>query len=78
MKNTPGPWIVFFADRDGPNDVLPAGRPGHIALNIQSEADARLIAAAPDLLAAIVNSNDAHWTMAMRAAVAKATHTTDS
>jgi len=36
-------------------------------------ANARLIAAAPDLLAAILNSDDAHWTPAMRAAIAKAT-----
>jgi hypothetical protein len=37
-----------------------------------SEANARLIAAAPDLLAAILNSDDAHWTPAMRAAIQKA------
>ncbi len=35
--------------------------------------DARLIAAAPDLFEAIINSDDAHWTVAMRAALAKAT-----
>jgi hypothetical protein len=39
----------------------------------EMEANARLIAAAPDLLASILNSDDAHWTTAMRAAVAKAT-----
>lgn len=37
-----------------------------------AEARARLFAAAPELLAAIKNSDDAHWTTAMRAAVAKA------
>jgi hypothetical protein len=36
-------------------------------------ADANLIDAAPDLLDAIMKSDDAHWTPAMRAAVAKAT-----
>lgn len=51
--NTPGPWIVFHADEDGPNDILPAGRPGCIAQKIENEADARLIAAAPDLLVAL-------------------------
>jgi len=37
------------------------------------EANARLIAAAPDLLDAILKSDDAHWTPAMRAAIKKAT-----
>jgi hypothetical protein len=38
-----------------------------------ADANARLIAAAPDLLEAILNSDDAHWTPAMRAAITKAT-----
>lgn len=38
----------------------------------EREANARLIAAAPDLYDAIRNSDDAHWTPAMRAAMAKA------
>jgi hypothetical protein len=35
------------------------------------KSNARLIAAAPDLYKAILNSDDAHWTTAMRAAMAK-------
>lgn len=53
MAHTPGPWIVFHSDEDGPNDVLPAMRAGHIALSIPVDADARLIAAAPDLFDAL-------------------------
>jgi hypothetical protein len=41
------------------------------AIEQEMEANARLIAAAPDLYAAIRNSDDAHWTTAMRAAMAK-------
>lgn len=50
---TPGPWIVFQADEDGAADVLPAGRSGHIARDIPNNADADIIAAAPDMLAAL-------------------------
>lgn len=38
---------------------------------VEAKANARLIAAAPCLYAAIKNSDDAHWTPAMRAALAK-------
>ena len=60
-KPTPGPWIVFSADADGANDVLPAMRPGHIAIDIASVADARLIAAAPALLAALKEGINIGW-----------------
>lgn len=50
---TPGPWVIFHADADGPNDILPAGRPGCIARDIERIEDAHLIAAAPDMLAAL-------------------------
>lgn len=39
---------------------------------VEAAANAHLIAAAPDLYAAILNSDDAHLTTAMRAAMAKA------
>jgi hypothetical protein len=59
---------------DGENSVIARiqfdNRPEELAE--VSIADARLIAAAPDLYAAILNSDDAHWTPAMRAAMAKA------
>jgi hypothetical protein len=80
-KHTPGPWKVFWAKRryafigigteDGEGITDPC-------FNLwrgdgeEAAANARLIAAAPDLLAAIMNSDDAHWTPAMRAAVKKA------
>ena len=52
----------------------------HLVATIELESEgqsspamqiARLFAAAPDLKAAILNSDDAHWTSAMRAAIAK-------
>ena len=49
MSHTPGPWTIFHADEDGGNDILPAMRPGCIAKDIQNDADARLIAAAPQM-----------------------------
>jgi hypothetical protein len=45
---------------------------------LTAKANARLMAAAPDLLAAILNSDDAHWTPAMRAAIAKAIGRTEN
>lgn len=55
-KHTPGPWIGFI----DPNsfDILAAGRPGMIAScprgdGHDADANARLIAAAPDMLAAL-------------------------
>lgn len=50
-EHTPGPWIVFV---DGNTDsmifsVLPAGRTGTIADNIENGPDADLIAAAPTM-----------------------------
>lgn len=53
-KHTPGPWVVF--QMDGKFIVMPAGRPGDIADiedRVESEANACLIAAAPDLLAVL-------------------------
>ncbi len=53
--HTPGPWIVFV-DRtsDGPIfSVLPAGRLGEIVGNIKNGSDANLIAAAPQMFAAL-------------------------
>jgi hypothetical protein len=47
---TPPPWIVFVGE--SVFDVLPAGRPGSVAVNIANSADADVIAAAPDLFEA--------------------------
>jgi len=54
-EHTSGPWVVFV---DKGTDaaiftVMPAGRHGEIATNIENGADADLIAAAPDMLAAL-------------------------
>jgi len=55
MKHTPGPWIVMLSE-DKPYAILPAGRHGTICqfsdVYMDQEANARLIAAAPDLLEA--------------------------
>ena len=47
--HTPGPWIVFV-DRGGDSaiySILPAGRAGTIASDIENSDDASVIAAAP-------------------------------
>lgn len=61
-KHTRGPWVLFSDERSKLLEVLPAMRPGTIAKIIwvhagdegdeEAYANARLIAAAPDLLAA--------------------------
>jgi hypothetical protein len=68
--HTPGPWEVhpegiWF-------DIFSKDGAVVSCEGIDNEANARLIAAAPDLYAAIINSDDGHWTPAMRAAIAKA------
>lgn len=52
--HTPGPWVRFFVD-EHTMAILPAGRPGSVAdfKAPPSEADAQLIAAAPELLVAL-------------------------
>ncbi|TNC06267.1 hypothetical protein FF100_34795 [Methylobacterium terricola] len=50
-EDRPGGW-PYFIRRDGP--VEPGGCPLHIATGIQRLADARLIAAAPDLAATLL------------------------
>lgn len=54
--HTPAPWIGF-SDQGKCVAIMPAGREGDICTFNQppSEADARLMAAAPDLLAALHN-----------------------
>jgi hypothetical protein len=56
-KHTPGPWSAIKADtylelRDGSNDPILRIRGGMLP----TSANARLIAAAPDLLAALENA----------------------
>jgi hypothetical protein len=81
MKHTPGPW--FATTRKGSWDWLVASQADpNIEIcqmfhdgtddNELGEANARLVAAAPALLDAIRNSDDAHWTPAMRAAMQQA------
>lgn len=56
IKHTPGPWTAFFSvrnQRTGAGDWCFTGGPDRRSLlknGRRSEADARLIAAAPDLL----------------------------
>lgn len=55
-EHTPGPWVhVKVEDL---YDVCPAMRPGAIALDISNEPNARLIAAAPDMLAALYEARE--------------------
>lgn len=74
---TPGPWVLCRTTYNGETvgwhiAASPHGSVKPICEGL-SEADGFLIAAAPDLFAAIRASDDAHWTPAMRAAMAKAT-----
>jgi hypothetical protein len=80
-SHTPGPWIEF-ADRGETVAILPAGRDGTICdfSSTVSRADARLIAAAPELLEALAEivklaAEKAHGPIAVaaRAAIARAT-----
>lgn len=81
-EHTPRPWQVIpeaeaqsrwiVGDAAG-GSIADCEPPGPWMSRTEADANARLIAAAPDLLAAIINSDDAHWTPAMRAAIAKAT-----
>lgn len=50
-QHTPGPWIVFVGADDFA--VLPAGRLGEVAGGIANTHDASLIAAGPDMFAAL-------------------------
>lgn len=50
-KQTEGPWIVFVCD--GISTILPAGRSSEVATGIKNSQDAHLMAAAPDMLAAL-------------------------
>ena len=51
MTHTPGPWVIFHCD--GISSIMPAMREGEIATNIRNDDDARLIASAPELVAAL-------------------------
>lgn len=57
MTHTAGPW-VGFSDQGRCVAIMPAGRDGDICTFAQwpNDADARLIAAAPDMLAALIKT----------------------
>lgn len=87
QKHTPGPWKeadYFIWPSNGGNVQFPihARKRGRIALALTKQADARLIAAAPDLLEALQNllavhqgegGTKYHAGDIARAAIAKAT-----
>ena len=79
MAHTPGPWTAYCASDDGDNYIGATG--DRIVAQNASEDDARLIAAAPDLLAAAklaetnlspLYSSNHIVLMSLRAAIAKA------
>lgn len=61
--HTPGPWYVAVGNIDGPciTGILagPVWVVGNIECPIKNEADARLIAAAPEMLAALKQAQNA-------------------
>jgi hypothetical protein len=74
MSHTPGPWIRH----DTPDYAEICSNDGHAVAMVAREADANLITAAPDLLAAlraVVSVSDRKTVEfdAARAAIAKAT-----
>jgi len=87
-QHTPGPWAYTDRPPGGPSDrwrisTSEPGVPhGWVANAVCSEPDARLIAAAPDLLAVLkkwaqftrdnYSDEDITWAEEMRAAIAKA------
>ena len=84
-NHTPGPWEIDDAAFDGLDIVSPQGRVAMLNNGEPCEdadiwANARLIAAAPDMLAALVwavetadtEQYEADWYAAARAAIAKA------
>ena len=53
-KHTPGPWTAIPDDTGDEREwYVVTEEEGVLALSVSEEADARLIAAAPDLLAAL-------------------------
>lgn len=86
-KHTPGPWVLFGDGELRQLIIMPAGRPGEIAAvqfptdtsrDAEYDANAHLIAAAPELLAALkavvaVADRRTDEFDAARAAIAKAT-----
>lgn len=85
-SHTPGPWSAQTMEQTDRRYIMSAGpRPHHVARRVHSAADARLIAAAPCLLAAVSGflaafDRDENFfgpeCDAARAAIAKATGTT--
>lgn len=76
-EHTPGPWVAegteVYAGADCEFHAVADCSCNHTCRHAdETRANARLIAAAPDLYAAIKNSDDQYWTPAMRAALAKA------
>lgn len=59
--HTPGPWMVGRESEEGRSYVAQASGPAYVARSVKTE-DARLIAAAPDLLAAIETAIEHHET----------------
>jgi len=71
-KHTPAPWVTF-ADKGAAVCIMPAMRPGEICSFEgcwlpEREANANLIAAAPDLLAALKDLLEGATYVALKAA----------
>jgi hypothetical protein len=50
-KHTPGPWRVLYGERNGDTQIM--AQDDYFRVAVTGAADARLIAAAPDMLAAL-------------------------
>ena len=92
VQHTPGPWVaaeedwhglpITAADREGMVHICMVPTGFREPFEIEQQANARLIAAAPDMLAALREAErilsgleideDCHFTADIRAAIAKA------
>jgi hypothetical protein len=52
-EHTPGPWTPVECDGNADDIAIAADDGGYVCYSVATEADALLIAAAPDLLAAL-------------------------
>lgn len=75
MNHTPGPWeVVRFSDEPNPVIIGPNGdeRITTVSGNQDDAANARLIAAAPEMLAMLKAANDAFYVQGTRKALQSA------
>lgn len=64
MAATPGPWTASRTPHGTPRVAGPGGRTIALMANVDQEHNAKLMAAAPNMLAALVAAHDAIYRLA--------------